>query len=128
LGRCFPARQWFELKAGIAYPSNMRSSASPAKARIRVPEEFRRALLPVARRVFWWGTPKEWLDDPIRFGAQVMTFGDWNDTALVAKLLGESFFEQVLDDPPPGVFDIKSWNYWHLRYRREVPSLPTRKL
>jgi hypothetical protein len=106
----------------------MRSSAASAKARIHVPEELRPALLPVARRVFWWGNPEEWLDDPIRFGAQVMTFGDWNDTALVAKLLGEPFFEQVLDEAPPGVFDIKSWNYWHLRYHRTVPELPIRKL
>lgn len=93
-----------------------------------VPENVRQELLPVARRVFWWGTADEWLDDAPRFVAQVMTFGDWDDTLLALKLLGDSFFIQVLQDPPPGVFDIKSWVYWHCRFNLEVPPLPQRKL
>jgi hypothetical protein len=56
-----------------------------------VPEQFRPALSPVAARVFWWGKPEEWLDYAVRFGAQIMTYGGWDDTALIAKLLGESF-------------------------------------
>jgi hypothetical protein len=85
-------------------------------------------LLPVARHVFWWGNAEEWLDDAIRFTAQVMTFGDWDDTVLVWRLLGDSMFRQVLQSPPPGVFDIKSWTYWHRRYELAVPPLPERKL
>jgi hypothetical protein len=27
--------------------------------------------------------------------AQVMTYGDWDDTSLVVRLLGESIFQQV---------------------------------
>ena len=96
--------------------------------RPEIPAAARAALLPVASRVFWWGKPEEWLDDAIRFTAQVMTFGDWNDTALVWKLLGDPMFRAVLQDPPPGVFDIKSWHYWHNRYHLEVPPLPERKL
>ncbi len=99
-----------------------------ACAENRIPERFRSDLLPVAKRVFWWGEPEEWLDDPMRFVAQVMTYGDWDDTSLVVRLLGESIFQQVLTDPPAGVFDAKSWSYWHHRYRREVPPLPIRKL
>lgn len=96
--------------------------------RISIPEDLRPALIPVARRVFWWGSPEEWLDDAVRFAAQVMTFGDWNDTALTWKLLGDSLFRHVLQHPPPGVFDIKSWNYWHHRYQMPVPPLPKREL
>ncbi len=57
-----------------------------------------------------------------------MTFGDWNDTALVAKLMGDSVFRQVLADPLAGVFDLKSWNYWRKRYGLNVGPLPERKL
>ena len=106
----------------------MESIPPPQRAPSPIPGHLRLALLPVAKRVFWWGNPEEWLDDPVRFSAQVMTFGDWDDTALVVKLLGESLFQQVLENPPPGVFDLKSWNFWHHRYGKSVPPLPTRKM
>ena len=93
-----------------------------------VPQCLRSELVPIVRRVFWWGEPDDWLNDSVRFGAQVMTFGDWNDTVTVLKLLGDELFKQVLQTPPPGVFDIKSWTYWHLHYRLAVPPLPVRKL
>jgi hypothetical protein len=93
-----------------------------------VPQSLRPGLIPVAKRVFWWGNPEEWLDDVLRFTAQVMTFGDWDDIALTLRLLGDSVFQQVLQNPPPGVFDIKSWSFWHHHYRKPVPALPVRKL
>ena len=93
-----------------------------------VPSQVRPALLAVAGRVFWWGEPEAWLEDVSRFLAQVMTFGDWHDTVLTLTLLGEVRFRQVLANPPPGVFDVKSWTYWHRRYRLLVPPLPVRKL
>ena len=89
--------------------------------------QFQPALLPVARRVFWWGEPGDWMRDVVRFVAQVMTFGDWHDTGLTLRLLGEDTFRQVLASPPPGVFDPKSWTYWHCRYQLPVPPLPGRK-
>ena len=103
-------------------------SSPPETSTFIIPEHLRPALLPVAKRVFWWGNPEEWLDLPIRFTAQVMTFADWDDTVLTYKLLGDSAFQQVLRNPPPGVFDIKSWTFWHHRYHMQVPPLPTRKL
>ena len=106
----------------------MRFAAHPEKPSAAVPSHLRAALLPVARKVFWWGDPSDWMDDKIRFVAQVMTFGDWNEAALVSKLLGEESFKQVIADPPPGVFDIKSWTYWHLRFNMTVPPLPKRNL
>jgi len=92
------------------------------------PPHLRNDLLPVARKVFWWGKPEEWLDDTVRFVAQVMTYGDLDDVRTTLRLLGDKAFCQVLDNPPAGVFDIKSWTFWHHRYKREVPPLPQRKL
>ena len=93
---------------------------------VAIPDQFRPALLPVARRVFWWGKPEEWMEDARRFTAQVMVFGDWTDTTLTWKLLGESSFRQVLANAPPGVFDPKSWAFWHHLFHVEVPPLPRR--
>jgi hypothetical protein len=100
-------------------------SATSARAR-PVPPHARSDLLPVARKVFWWGEPNEWLDDAVRFVAQVMTYGDLEDIRATVRLLGESVFLEVLDDPPTGVFDPKSWVFWQRRYRREVRPLPRR--
>lgn len=111
-------------------PSNEPQASNPVRAvkQPGVPDHLRPALAPIAARVFWWGHPEEWLDDAVRFAARVMTFGGWNDTVLTLELLGDSLFRQVLDTPPPGVFDIKSWTYWHAHYQREVPALPHRQL
>jgi hypothetical protein len=95
---------------------------------ISVPDEARKELLPIARRVFWWGEPNDWLDDKLRFVAQVMTYGDWNDLGTINRIFGDAVFGEVLDTPPPGVFDMKSWTFWHCRCRREVPPLPSRGL
>jgi len=96
--------------------------------RLGIPDDARPLLLPIARRVFWWGEPEEWLDDAIRFAAQVMTYGNWEDTATVWKVLGDDLLRKVLEFPPPGVFDIKSWTYWHVRYGLPIPPLPERKI
>ena len=96
--------------------------------RIGVPESARASLLPIAQRVFWWGSPEEWLDDAIRFAAQVMTFGDWDDTVAVWRILGDGLLRQVMQSPPPGVFDLKSWTYWHRHYNLAVPPLPERRM
>lgn len=96
--------------------------------RVPVPPAARQDLGAVAQRVFWWGETEDWLNDAVRFVAQVMTYGDWDDVQTTLQLLGDNAFLRVLDEPPPGVFDIKSWTYWHVRYNRAVPPLPARKL
>jgi hypothetical protein len=95
---------------------------------VPLPSAHHSALLPVAARVFWWGKPETWLADRQRFAAQVMTYGDWHDTVLTLELLGEPLFRQVLQNPPAGVFDVKSWHYWHHRLHLPVPPLPVRRV
>ena len=89
----------------------------------------RAGLLPVAAKVFWWGTPEDALRDWYRFAAQVMTFGDWDDVQATRRFLGEGALRSALENAPPGVFDNKSWNYWHVFFRiAPIPPLPTRRL
>ena len=85
-------------------------------------------LLTVARKVFWWGEPEQWLEDEVRFLAQVMTYGDWEDVQAAMKAFGQAAFHRVLQNPPPGVFDKKSWTFWHEYFHLPIPPLPGRKL
>lgn len=86
-------------------------------------------LVRVARRLFWWESPAQSLANPLRFTAQVMALGTWNDISLVKARLGETAFALVLDRPRPGVFTQRRWNYWHVRLHRfPVPPLPRRFL
>lgn len=91
-----------------------------------LPKHIYEQLLPVAKRVFWWDDSNAWLSIPHRFVAQVMIYADLNDTGLTLQLLGDEMFREVLRKPPPGVFDLKSWTFWHVHYGLPVPPLPTR--
>ena len=87
------------------------------------------ALVKVAQRLFWWKSPTEALADPRRFAAQVMTLGNWEDVQVARTALGEACLREVLLRPPPGVFDERSWVYWHAVFGiTPVPPLPRRSL
>lgn len=86
-------------------------------------------LLEVAARLFWWKLPAEALADERRFLAQAMTFGSWDDVAVVSATFPDPALQAVLADAPPGVFDQRSWAYWHARFGLlPVPPLPRRRL
>ena len=83
----------------------------------------------VVSRLFWWKSSAEALADPIRFLAQVMTYGTIEDLTVVERHFPESAFRDVLDNPPAGVFDPRSWNYWHVRFGiTPTPELPKRQI
>jgi hypothetical protein len=83
----------------------------------------------VAKRVVWFKVPDETLRDVKLFLAHVMTYGTLSDISAVLQDFSEDDFETTINDPPPGVFDRRSWIYWNLRYHREpVPPLPQRKI
>ena len=83
----------------------------------------------IAQRLFWWKTPAEALQDRVRFVAQVMTYGTWDDVQATRAILGEQAFRETLEHPPPGVFDPPSWAYWHHVFSiLPVPELPKRTL
>lgn len=86
-------------------------------------------LLIVAKRVIWFKKPEDALQDTRLFLAHVMTYGTLSDITTTLHYFSESDFEAVLADPPPGIFDRRSWTYWNVRYRRlPVPALPQRNL
>ena len=85
------------------------------------------ALLAVARRVVWFKAPADTLANPLHFLAHVMTYGTAEDLAAIRGTVDEDALGEVLDRAPPGIFDARSWAYWHLRCgRRHAPPLPVR--
>jgi hypothetical protein len=87
----------------------------------------RQALEEIAEKLFWWKAPADALNSAPRFLAQVMTLGTWNDVQAVQRILGRDAFREVLQNPPAGIFDPRSWSYWHVVFGLPVPPLPERR-
>jgi len=86
-------------------------------------------LRSVAERLLWWQPPAVSLKQPRRLIAQVMALGTWADVRAVWRAVGDEAFQEVLRDAPPGVFDPRSWSYWHHVFGLlPVPPLPRRNL
>lgn len=84
-------------------------------------------LIRLARRLFWWKEPDQALAYPSRFLAQVMALGTWDDVKVARSYWSEDEFREVLQSPPAGVFDARSWSYWHYMLGvLPVPRLPGR--
>lgn len=82
----------------------------------------------VAERVTWWKPPAQALADRRSFLARVMTAGTFDEVRCVRSHFSPEAFRAVLEDPPVGVFDPRSWAYWNLVFDREAPELPRRLL
>lgn len=83
----------------------------------------------VARRLVWWKEPEEALRDSHRLLAQVMALGTVEDLRAAKRHFSDEDFRAVLADAPPGVFDVRSWAYWHLVLGMgEAPGLPRREI
>lgn len=83
----------------------------------------------LAQRMIWWKRPEEALRYPDRLLAQVMALGTWDDVQLAKRFWTKAEFVAVLKQPPPGVFDRRSWVYWHCVLNIEpVPPLPQRTI
>ena len=86
-------------------------------------------LAKVARRLFWWMTPEEALRDEVRFLAQVMALGTWDDVAASQAAYPVEVWKSALHYAPAGVIDPRSWNFWHVRLgMMPVPPMPSRHL
>ncbi len=82
------------------------------------------ALLAVAQRVVWFKEPSETLASPLHFLAHVMTYGTPEDLTAVGKVVPRKAYLEVLDNPPPGVVDVRSWASWNLVIANVSPAPP----
>src|SRR5690349_17073504 len=103
-----------------------KSTVSSVEMNIAAAPEKLEAL---AQRMIWWKEPEEALRYPDRLLAQVMALGTWEDVQLAKGLWTTEEFAAVLRQAPAGVFDRRSWVYWHRILKKEpVPPLPQRRL
>jgi len=82
----------------------------------------------IAARLIWWQEPAVALANSSRFLAQVMTLATWREVQSVKSALGWDAFRDALRAAPPGVFDARSWIYWHGFFGLPVPEMPRRSL
>lgn len=85
-----------------------------------------RSLSQVARRLIWWKEPEEALRDSPRLIAQIMVYGDLQDTQAMLRAFSRDELLQVLDSPPSGVFSERAWSFWHVYLHKESRQLPGR--
>jgi hypothetical protein len=84
-------------------------------------------LFKVARGVIWFEPPERALATPIRFLAYLMTYGTLDEVLVVMRYLDLDDFREALEHATPGIFDERSWNYWHLMTgRHPPPPMPRR--
>ena len=83
----------------------------------------------LAARVAWWDTPAHTVSRLDHFLARVMTLGTWDDVNAIEAFYGASRLRQALQSASPGIFDARSWHYWHPRLDLgDAGPLPTRHL
>ena len=83
----------------------------------------------MARKYVWWQPSEHTLADKRLLLAQVMTLGSVDDVRWLLSRVSEDSLRGVLRDPPAGVFNGRSWRYWHLRLGCDpVPELPARPM
>ena len=86
-------------------------------------------LLRVARRMVWFKPAEEALADSALFLSYAMTYGTVDDLRVVRAHYTDDELRRALRSGLPGIFDARSWAYWHARLGVEpVPDLPVRRL
>ena len=81
----------------------------------------------MARKYVWWQPPERTLADRLLLLAQMMTLGTVDDVRWLVGRVSEDDLRAVLRDPPVGIFNGRSWTFWHLRLGcHPAPELPAR--
>jgi hypothetical protein len=86
-------------------------------------------LASIARRVSWWEPAEVTLSNASLFLCRAMVLGTWEDLCFLLNRYGKEAFREALRDAPPGLFDNRSWHYWHHRLQLlPVPRMPQRAI
>lgn len=83
----------------------------------------------MARKYVWWQPPEQTLADRPLLLAQMMTLGSADDIRWLLSLVSTAELRNALRDAPIGIFNPRSWKFWHLRLGLgPPPELPARRL
>jgi|SRR3954453_23585699 hypothetical protein len=83
-------------------------------------------LSDVAARCLWWAPPAEALADTRQFLCHVMVYGLWDDAAIIRRRFSTDELRDALAHAPAGLFDLRSWHYWHRVLGQPVRQRPSR--
>ena len=71
-------------------------------------------LLLAAGQVVWWQSPESTLQNERLFLNQAMRHGTPDVVETVRRHYDDDRLRDALRDALPGIFDRRSWAYWHL--------------
>ena len=87
------------------------------------------ALRRLAERTIWFKDAEAALRRPHIFLAYLMTYGTDADIGVARRHFRPRQFKAALRRAPAGIFDARSWAYWHLVCDLwPPPPLPRRRL
>jgi hypothetical protein len=72
------------------------------------------ALLALARRVIWFKEPEDASRHIDQLVAYTLTLGTAEDVGVLRSEIGDERLRASLRRAPAGIFDPRSWTYWHL--------------
>lgn len=85
-------------------------------------------LLAVAKRVVWFKPPAATLADDGFFLNFLMVYGTAEDLTVARQRYDDDDFRRALRNALPGIFDARSWAYWHARLGLgPAPARPVRE-
>lgn len=83
----------------------------------------------LAKKYVWWESTAWAYDHSDILLANIMNLGDWNDIKNLRQIVGDETLKALLENAPPGSFNYRSWDYWHIKFDMlPIPPLPTRNL
>lgn len=81
-------------------------------------------LRKIAEGVVWFHEPETTLRDPRLFLSHVMRYGTLEDVLVTNQYFSDADYHEILKNPPAGLFDERSWNFWHIRLGlNPIPNL-----
>ena len=85
-------------------------------------------LLAVAKRMVWFKPPAATLADDVFFLNYLMVYGTLEDLTVARQRYDDDDFRRALRNALPGIFDARSWAYWHARLGLgSAPARPVRE-
>ena len=76
----------------------------------------------------WFKPPAATLSDHVFFLNHVMVYGTVEDLMVAGRRYDDDDFRGALRNALPGIFDARSWAYWHARLGMDpAPPRPVRK-
>lgn len=92
------------------------------------PPQHSPELLAVAKRMVWFKPPAATLADDILFLNYLMIYGTVEDLTVARQRYHDDDFRAALRHALPGIFDARSWAYWHAHLGMgHAPPRPVRK-